>query len=117
MNARADIETSPKNIYNVYIQQGHNMNTRTKEKLLLGFRLKNTSAGVTRATVQARSTALDIPETGVIHLALAKLARDTLPAYEPDDGPLTAAQLKAIQADADAHMPKGPVRQHKALFS
>ena len=40
---------------------------------------------------------LGLSETQVIHAALATFARQALPQYEPDDGPLTAAQGKAIK--------------------
>ena len=36
-------------------------------------------------------------ETQVLHYAVRQLARDVLPAYEADDGPLAAPQLRAIR--------------------
>ena len=36
-------------------------------------------------------------ETQVMHLALKKLAQEVLPAYERDDGPITAVTLKALK--------------------
>ncbi len=50
-------------------------------------------------------------------MALARLANEKLPAYSQDDGPLTMAQIHAIQSDADAHMPKGRVLQRITLFT
>lgn len=47
--------------------------------------------GVTWATVNALAKKLDVNETQVIHLALSKFAADHLPAYQPDEGPLTSA--------------------------
>lgn len=38
-------------------------------------------------------------------------------AYEPDDGPLTPAQILALQAAADKDMPKGVVLHRTCLFS
>lgn len=92
------------------------MVTKSQDKLLFGFRTRDSANGVTRPTVQALARALDMNETAVIHLALAKLASETLPAYERDDGPLTTAQIQAIQADADIHAPTGAVIARKSLF-
>ena len=38
-------------------------------------------------------------------------------AYEPDDGPLSPAQIAALQAAADKEMPKGAVLHRTCLFS
>ena len=38
-------------------------------------------------------------------------------AYEPDDGPLTPAQIAALQAAADKDLPKGAVLHRNCLFS
>ncbi len=38
-------------------------------------------------------------------------------AYEPDDGPLSPAQIAALQAVADMDMPKGGVLHRTCLFS
>ena len=40
---------------------------------------------------------LGLNETQVIHYALSQLASAELPAYEPDDGPLTQREIRAIQ--------------------
>lgn len=37
-------------------------------------------------------------------------------AYERDDGPLTAAQVRAVRKHAKATLPKGKVRATKSLF-
>lgn len=87
------------------------------DSLLLKFRPTDSVLGVTRKTVKDMAKRLGVPETQVVHLALAKLAEDTLPAYEVDDGPLTARQLAAIKADADKHLPKGKVLSESSLFS
>ena len=67
--------------------------TAASENLLVKFRSKNTQFGVTRETVKALARKLDVNETQVIHMALSKFASDLLPAYELDDGPLTAKQI------------------------
>ena len=86
------------------------------ENLLVKFRTKDSQFGVTRLTVKAMAVELDMPETQVIHLALSKLAQDVLPAYEADDGPLTAKQLAVLRKDAAKHMPKGKVLFSERLF-
>jgi hypothetical protein len=87
------------------------------DSLLLKFRPTDSVVRVTRKTVKAMATQLGVPETQVVHLALAKLAVETLAGYKPDDGPLTARQLAAIRADAAKHMPKGKVVSAQSLFS
>ncbi len=87
------------------------------ESLLLKFRSKDTSYGVTRNTIKALANELDVSETQVIHIALSKFAADILPAYEPDDGALTAKQLAALKQDAAKHMPQGKTLERQALFS
>ena len=37
-------------------------------------------------------------------------------AYEPDDGPLSPAQIAALQAAADEDLPKGAVIHRSCLF-
>jgi len=49
-------------------------------------------------------------------MALSKLAEETLPAYEPDDGPLSVRQLAEIRKAAKLAMPKGKVLARKKLF-
>ena len=87
------------------------------EKLLVQFRSKDSQYGVTRNTLRALSVELDVPETQVIHMALSKFAADVLPAYEPDDGPLTAKDVAAIRKDAAKHLPKGKVLSRQHLFA
>jgi hypothetical protein len=70
------------------------------EKLLLRFRASDNRLGVTRATVERLAKELGLNETQVIHYALKRLATELLPAYETDDGPLTARELRAIQRAA-----------------
>jgi hypothetical protein len=86
------------------------------QSLLLKFRAKDTRFGVTRETVKALASELDVTETQVVHMALSKLAEETLPAYEPDDGPLTARQMASVRRAAKARMPKGKVLNKQSLF-
>ena len=66
-------------------------------KLLISFRDKDGPLGVTRNTVRKLAAELDLKETQVVHFALRRLAESVLPAYEPDDGPLSDAQLAVIR--------------------
>lgn len=93
------------------------MMTTASENLLMKFRAKDTPFGVTRGTVKALASELDVTETQVIHLALSKFARDILPAYAQDDGPLTAKQVAAIRKDAKKHLPTGKSLSRQDLFS
>lgn len=86
------------------------------DSLLLKFRPTDSVLGVTRSTVKAMAARLGVPETQVVHLALAKLAEDTLPGYEADEGPLTARQLATVKADAARHLPRGKVISEASLF-
>jgi len=86
------------------------------DSLLLKFRPTDSSLGVTRETVKTLATQLGVPETQVVHLALARLAADLLPGYEPDDGPLTARQIAAVKADARKSLPQGKVLSEASLL-
>ncbi len=90
--------------------------TMTSDNLLVKFRSKDTQFGVTRGTVKALAKELDINETQVIHMALSKLAIDVLPAYELDDGPLTARQVAALRKDVEKHYPRGKQISKESLF-
>jgi len=87
------------------------------DSLLLKFRPTDSVVGVTRKTVKAMAAQLGVPETQVVHLALSRLALETLPGYEPDDGPLTARQLAAVKADSAKRMPKGKLLSEASLFA
>ena len=65
--------------------------------MLFRFRAQDTAFGVTRRTTHALAEQLGMSETQVLHVALARMARDTLPAYEVDNGPLTDKQLAALR--------------------
>lgn len=91
--------------------------TVASENLLVKFRSKDSQFGVTRKTVKALAKELDVNETQAIHMALSKFAAEVLPAYAPDDGPLTARQIAALRKDAKKHMPKGKTLSKESLFA
>lgn len=102
-------------IHFVYIDDGTDMAT-TPDSLLLKFRAKDTRFGVTRDTVRALASELEISETQVVHMALSRFAEEMLPAYEPDDGPLTAKQLSALRKAAARVLPQGKLVNRSTLF-
>lgn len=61
------------------------------------YRSADSPTGVTRSTAKRLAEKLGVDETQVIHLALHELAVKFLPQYSPDDGALSAAQLRQIQ--------------------
>ncbi len=65
--------------------------------ILLRYRDRDTAYGVTRQTATRIAENLGLSETQVVHVALANLARQTLPRYEADNGPLTDEQYAAIE--------------------
>lgn len=65
--------------------------------ILLRYRERDTAYGVTRRTATRIAENLGLSETQVVHVALANLARQTLPRYEADNGPLTDEQYAAIE--------------------
>ena len=80
--------------------------------VLLRYRNTDSAFGVSRSTASKLAQALGLSETQVIHVALAQFARQTLPAYEPDDGPLTDAQYRAIKK----LVPQGRMKVTMSLF-
>ncbi len=92
--------------------------TATKRKppasgILLRYRDKDTPYGVTRKTTAKLAQSLGLSETQVVHVALANLARQTLPRYAPDDGPLTPEQMAEIRRRVPQ---RGFVSSKKRLF-
>ena len=65
--------------------------------ILLRYRDRDTAYGVTRKTTAKLAETLGLSETQVVHVALANLARQTLPRYEADNGPLTERQMEEIR--------------------
>jgi hypothetical protein len=88
----------------------------TTSSLLLKFRRRDTQFGVTRETVKAMAERFDISETEVVHMALSRLAKEELPAYEADDGPLTAHDFKDLRKISETALPKGRVVKKRSLF-
>ncbi len=84
--------------------------------LLLKFKLKDTSHGVTRDTLKALAEEMGINETTAVHIALSRLARDMLPAYEMDDAPLKASEIAQIRRAAKPLLPTGRVRRARSLL-
>ena len=65
--------------------------------MLLKFKRKDSLLGVQKTTVKKMADLLGCNETDVVHYALSKLAKEIIPAYELDDGPLTESELKKIR--------------------
>ena len=84
--------------------------------LLLKFKSRDSSYGVTRETLKALAAEMDVSETTVVHLAISRFAREVLPAYEADDDPLTAADIKRIRKVAQPMLPKGKALKTRSLL-
>lgn len=67
------------------------------KKLPVSFRGRDGMFGVTRSTMRKLAAELNLNETQVVRVAPRRLADSVLPAYESDDGPLTAEQLATIR--------------------
>ena len=90
--------------------------TTTKRKqpagILLRYRDRDSAFGVTRETTTRIAATLGLSETQVVHVALAILARQTLPRYEADNGPLSREQMDEIRRI----QPPGRMEVKKSLF-
>jgi len=84
--------------------------------LLLKFRSRDSQYGVTRETLKSLAEEMDISETMTVHLALSRLARDVLPAYEADDGPLGASDLARLRKAAQPMLPRGKALDTRSLL-
>ena len=84
----------------------------SKSGILLRYRDQDTPYGVTRETTSRMAEALGLSETQVVHVALANLARQTLPRYEADDGPLSPQQMEKIRR----LQPRGRMKVKDRLF-
>lgn len=89
---------------------------KTATSFMLRFRARDNAYGVTRDTVKQLARHLDLSETDVVHIALSRLARQELPAYEADDGPLSARERAAVQRQALAKLPTSAVVVDQSLF-
>lgn len=69
--------------------------------LLLKFKDTDTANTVTRTTVRKMSAALGFNETQLVQYALARLRAEVLPAYEADEGALSASTMKHLKKLAD----------------
>lgn len=85
----------------------------TAEQIAFRYRVTDSPGGVTRDTAKRIAERLGVDETQAIHRALHELALRVLPQYEPDDGPLSAAQMRQIKKLA----PQGKIRSvRSSLF-
>jgi len=71
--------------------------SKTVSQIAFRYRAADSAAGVTRKTAKRLAQHLGVDETQAIHRALRALAMQVLPQYEPDEGPLSADQLKQIK--------------------
>ena len=85
---------------------------RLRQGIVFRFRDTDTRFGVSRRTTTRLAKQLGMTETEVIHFAVARLAREQLPAYAPDDAALTPKQLKRIKQME----PQGRMRTVESLF-
>ena len=69
----------------------------TPNQIAFRYRTADSATGITRETAKRLAERLGVDETQAIHLALHELAVKMLPQYEPDDGPLTATQMRQIR--------------------
>ena len=84
--------------------------------LLIKFKSKDSRYGVTRKTLQALAAEMDVSETMVVHLAISRFAKEVLPAYEMDDGPLATGDIARIRKAAQPMLPKGKVLRKRSLL-
>lgn len=95
-----------------------NRRSTTKRKktagpgILLRYRDKDSAFGVSRDTALKLADTLGVSETQVVHVALAHLARQTLPRYEIDNGPLTDEQMDEIRR----LQPSGRMKTRERLY-
>ena len=103
---------SPRKVYNKYISDEEHI----MRNLLLKFKSKDSPYGVTRETLKALADEMDVSETMVVHLAISRFAKEVLPAYEADDGPLTPEDIERIRKLAEPMLPKGKVISTQSLL-
>lgn len=80
--------------------------------ILLRYRERDSAYGVSRSTAVKLAETLGLSETQVIHVALAHFARQNLPQYEADNGPLTRQQMDEIRR----LQPPGRMKVKESLF-
>ena len=84
--------------------------------LLIKFKSKDSQYGVTRKTLKALAEEMDVSETMVVHLAISRFAKEVLPAYEMDDGPLTTGDIARIRKSVRPMLPTGKVLHKRSLL-
>lgn len=70
------------------------------------YRVADSATGITRKTAKRIAERLGVDETQAIHLALHDLAVKILPQYEPDEGALTASQMRQIRKHVPRRTPR-----------
>lgn len=65
--------------------------------------------------VEAAKTGKGLPDD-IVASFMAQLFPDDQPAYEPDDGPLTEAEINRIREKAAPKLSKGPVLRRQSLL-
>ncbi|OTA18627.1 hypothetical protein Xbed_03072 [Xenorhabdus beddingii] len=70
---------------------------RETKKFLFKLRHRDSEFGVSEETFNRLMNELSLNQTELVHKALRDLAEKTIPAYEPDDGPLTDTQIETIR--------------------
>ena len=79
------------------------------DALLLKFKDADTLNSVTRSTVKQMAHLMGFNESQVIQLALAKLRAEVIPAYLPDDGPVSQKVIRHLRntENQDNYKPTG----------
>lgn len=85
---------------------------KSTSKLLLQFRQRESAHGVSRRTVSKMAGLLGFNETETTLFALARLRDQLLPAYAPDDGPISDKVIEAIKR----RVPQDNFHPTKTLF-
>lgn len=67
------------------------------KKFLFQLRAVDNEFGVSEETFARLMAELSLNQTELVHKALRNLAKEVLPAYQQDDGPLTDAQHAAVE--------------------
>lgn len=86
------------------------VNKMKTKNIWLRFPPADAGDAISRASLLRLATRLGMSETETAHHALKQLAKEVLPAYEPDDGDLTARQIAAIRK----RVPQGNMKSIKS---
>jgi hypothetical protein len=76
----------------------------------LRFPPTDTADAIGHATLSRLAARQGMSEIETIHYALKQLAKEEIPAYEPDDGDLTAREIAAIRK----RVPQGRMKSIKS---